>query len=226
MKDLGFITKRDLGAKLFRTEILSAIHISKLFEKVQPSLAKLFLHQNCRLCVQRARSFNDHHQGLRESLARTESYGESRAKWQSGRQWQRWRFEKWSFSELVWYLFIYGVIGVWLVEIRRRKKKSQIGKEMKLMCTCTWAFLASLYIEFSSQFSPHFGEKTFWWAWEKTPSPHHFFFVVSPPSLPIKHPLKIFYPLFSHQFFIFPKIPPNKHTLKLARLPTLAKFSI
>ena len=73
------ITERDLGAKLFGTEIVRAIHVSKLFEKLQPSLVELLCHQNHRLRVQRARSFNNHHQGLRESPARTESYGESRA---------------------------------------------------------------------------------------------------------------------------------------------------
>ena len=88
------ITEQDLGAKLFGIEIVRAIHVSKLFEKLQPSLAELLHHQNCRLCVQRARSFNDHHQGLRESPARTKSYKDSWAEWQFGRQWQRWRCKK------------------------------------------------------------------------------------------------------------------------------------
>ena len=64
------ITERDLGAKLFGTEIVRAIHVSKLFKKLQPSLAELLHHQNRQLRVQRARSFNDHHQGLRESPLR------------------------------------------------------------------------------------------------------------------------------------------------------------
>ena len=41
---------------------------------------------------------------------------------------------------------------------------------------------------FYPQFSPHFGEKTFWWAQEKTLGPYHIFF---PLSLPTKHPLKL-----------------------------------
>ena len=93
------ITERDLGAELFGTEIVRAIHVSELFEKLQPSLAELLRNQNSRLRVQRARSFNDHHQGLRESPAGTESYGESRAEWLSRRERQRRRFEKWSCSE-------------------------------------------------------------------------------------------------------------------------------
>ena len=119
------ITDQDLGTKLFKTEIVRAIQVRKLFEKLQLSLAKLLLHQNCWLRIQRAISFNDHHLGLRESPTRTESYGESRAEWLSRRQWQRRHFEKWSCSEIVWYLFIYGVTGVWLVEILRRKKKKK-----------------------------------------------------------------------------------------------------
>ena len=73
------ITERDLGAKLFGTKIVRSIHISKLFEMLQPNLAKLLRHQNRWLRVQTARGFNDHHQGLQESPARTESYKESQA---------------------------------------------------------------------------------------------------------------------------------------------------
>ena len=45
-----------------------------------------------------------------------------------------------------------------------------------------------MLVNFSSKFSPHFGKKIFWWAWEKNTwvQPHFF-----PLSLPTKHTLKL-----------------------------------
>ena len=128
----------------------------------------------------------------------------------------------WSFSEIVWYLFIYGVIGVCLVEIRRRKKKkSNWQRNETHVHLHVGIFGFSIHRVFLLVFSPFWGEDI-WVSLRENTQPHHFFLFFSS----ISPNIKIFSPLFSHQFFIFPKIPPNKHTLKLARLPTLAKFSI
>ena len=77
----------------------------------------------------------------------------------------------------------------------KQKKK---GNELP-MCKCTWAFSSIKQPIFSLQFSPHFGEKTFWWARRENILGPPFIFL---PLHPTKHtPKKFFFP-FSLQNFL------------------------
>ena len=73
--------------------------------------------------------------------------------------------------------------------------------------------LVSSHLElFSPQFSPYFGEKAFWWVQGENTWAYQFFFSLFPPNqTTTKNAIS---PIFSPQFFILPKILPNKHKLK------------
>ena len=80
----------------------------------------------------------------------------------------------------------------------KEKKEKEKGNELP-MCKCTWAFSSIKQPIFSLQFSPHFREKTFWWARrENTLGPPFIFLSLHP----TKHtPKKFFFP-FSLQNFL------------------------
>ena len=83
---------------------------------------------------------------------------------------------------------------------RKLKEKMELLNEQKMsLCTCTWAFSSIKQPIFSLQFSPHFREKTFWWARrENTLGPPFIFLSLHP----TKHtPKKFFFP-FSLQNFL------------------------
>ena len=89
----------------------------------------------------------------------------------------------------------------------------------KSMCKCSWVFLLFTYQISSTQFSPHFGEKTFWWTQrENTWTPPSF----SSLSLPVKHFPKCFLSSFS----LLPKIYSTKHTLRSGKKNKDIKISI
>ena len=79
------------------------------------------------------------------------------------------------------------------------------------MCKCTWAFLS-----IKKKMYPHLVFSPFWREYfssgpgEKTPRSHHFFSLSSLQSNTHKN---VFFPIFSHFFFIHFKIHPTKHTL-------------
>ena len=71
----------------------------------------------------------------------------------------------------------------------------------------------SNFFFFSSQFSPYFGKKTFWWVGEKTPGSHHLFFLS--PFQP--NTFQKVFPPYSLSLFLSPslsKIYSTKNTLK------------
>ena len=129
------------------------------------------------------------------------------------------------FRASVVFIYIWCHWGLVGRDSKEEKKKSNWQRNETHVHLHVGIFGFSIHRVFLSVFSSFWGEDILVSLGENTQPPPLFCCCFSP-SLPIKHPLKIFYPLFSHQFFIFPKIPPNKHTLKLARLPTLAKFNI
>ena len=91
----------------------------------------------------------------------------------------------------------------------------------KPMCKCTWAFLSFTYHIPPTQFSLHFGEKTFWrFRRENTWALPIFF---SLPSLQPNTHQKVFISIFSPKFSIHPISSPNKHTLKLKASEKAAK---
>ena len=106
---------------------------------------------------------------------------------------------------------------------KKKKKKKKANRERKNQKkkkpTCwrwspTWGvFLELISWASSSQFSPHFGEKAFWWArGENTWTPP---FIFLPPH-PTKHTQKKFqFPIFSPKFSIHPISSLNKHTLRV-----------
>ena len=70
-----------------------------------------------------------------------------------------------------------------------------------------------------SQFSPHFGEKTFWWVQgENTQISPHFFLSLPPNQTPFK---KFSLLIFSLNFYIHSISHPNKDILKLNTLTSL-----
>ena len=77
---------------------------------------------------------------------------------------------------------------------------------------CIWAFLSIKKKLIPTQFSLHFGEKTFWWAWGENIWVPPFTFLL--PYLTKHTPKKFSSLFFSSKFFIHPISPPNKHTLK------------
>ena len=91
-------------------------------------------------------------------------------------------------------------------EKKRKKQKTRgnVEKDInksnlkKFTCTCIWAFLSIKKKFILTQFSLHFGEKTFWWArGENTWAPLFIFLH----SYPLKHTPKKIYSLFSFQNF-------------------------
>ena len=78
------------------------------------------------------------------------------------------------------------------------KKKKKEGNWMKPMCTCTWTFFSIKKKCIPTQFSLHFGEKTFWWTQRENTSIPPFIFL---PFHPTKHSLKKFSFPFSLQSF-------------------------
>ena len=96
---------------------------------------------------------------------------------------------------------------------RDKKKKKERKKKSKEMKTYVHLHTSIFFLLYTHSFPLSFlsilGRRHFSGFWRKHTNPHHFFFFFFPPSLPIKHPLKIFSPLFTHQFFIFSKIPPT-----------------
>ena len=92
------------------------------------------------------------------------------------------------------------------------QKKKKRGNWTKPMCKCTWAFSPVQQIKLSPPSFLHIlGKKYFGEFREKTLGLHHIFSLSSPNQTLIK---KFSSPLFSPQFSILSKIPPNKHTLR------------
>ena len=79
-----------------------------------------------------------------------------------------------------------------------KEKKKNKGNLKKPMCTCTWVFLSIKKKFIPTQFSLHFGEKTFWWVWGENTWIPPFIFI---PSYPAKHTPKRFFFPFSLQSF-------------------------
>ena len=79
------------------------------------------------------------------------------------------------------------------------------------MCMCTWVFLSIKKKFIPTQFSLHFEEKTFWVGLGRKHLSSTIYF---PSFLPNQtHSKKVFIPIFSSKFFIYPISPPNKRTL-------------
>ena len=103
---------------------------------------------------------------------------------------------------------------------KRKKRKERKKEEATLLpkkkgnwCRCSWAFLSIKKKCIPNQFSPYFGEKTFWEAQGENKWISSFIFF-SPYST--KHTLKKnFLPIFFPQFSIYHVSPPNKHTLNV-----------
>ena len=89
---------------------------------------------------------------------------------------------------------------------KKQKTRGNVEKDInksnlkKFTCTCIWAFLSIKKKFILTQFSLHFGEKTFWWArGENTWAPLFIFLH----SYPLKHTPKKISSLFSFQNFPF-----------------------
>ena len=50
---------------------------------------------------------------------------------------------------------------------KEKKEEQRIGQAHVQVHNCTWAFLSFIYQIPPTQFSLHFGEKIFWWAWRE-----------------------------------------------------------
>ena len=100
------------------------------------------------------------------------------------------------------------------INVYTKKKKKATYWTNKLMCKYKWTFLSYIYQTPPTQFSPHFGERTFWWAQrDNTWTPLSF----SSLPLPAKHSPKsscCCWFFFLSSSFILPKIHSTKHTLK------------
>ena len=120
------------------------------------------------------------------------------------------------------FIYIWCHWGLFGRDPKEKKKEVKLAKKRNSCAPACGHFWLLYTQSFPFSFLLILGRRHFGELGRKHPASTTFFLFFSS----ISPNIKIFSPLFSHQFFIFPKIPPNKHTLKLARLPTLAKFSI
>ena len=87
---------------------------------------------------------------------------------------------------------------------KKQKTRGNVEKDInksnlkKFVYTCIWAFFSMNKKFIPTQFSLHFGEKTFWWARGENIQAPPFIFLSSHPT---KHTLKMFCFSFSLQSF-------------------------
>ena len=109
-----------------------------------------------------------------------------------------------------------------MIKRKRKRLKRKTKEKEKEKNRNRWVQSFSSYGVSPLVFS-QFLDKTFDGSWEKTLKPSPIFFLSPSNQIPIKN---IFYPLFSHFFYILLVLPPIKRTLNLLAQHPLAHINI